>query len=379
MMTDPRGKDFAPGLKEMTPPFIILKLPRRGRLWISLGAIALALFLLALLFTQEVLNPRASQARAQARPQPEEDIQQPPAPVPPPAATSLLKKSTVFTVYGRAFGRAPILGRLGTYKDLDMMAADLPKWAEPIKKYNDGKSVVPGIHLIYAMAAPCQERPDCLNYVEGAVHSLVDDYIKPAAARGWVVILDTQLGRSNPAAQVNRMIEKGYLKYDNVHVAIDPEFHLYPDKTNPGVPIGTVEASQINEAQKILDDYVKAQGLKTKKVLIVHQFGDEDIHDGVPFMIEHKKELKTFENVELVVDMDGLGTPQLKIWKYNRIADPSIYPFLEYRGIKVFYPNQWEKAGHYDRPPMTIEQLFGVVPAFGRLRAIAKPDVVIIA
>jgi hypothetical protein len=175
------------------------------------------------------------------------------------------------------------------------------------------------------------------------------------------------------------MIEKGYLKYDNVHVAIDPEFHLYPDKTNPGVPIGTVEASQINEAQKILDDYVKAQGLKTKKVLIVHQFGDEDIHDGVPFMIEHKKDLKTFENVELVVDMDGLGTPQLKIWKYNRIADPTVYPFLQYRGIKVFYPNQWEKAGHYDRPPMTIEQLFGVVPVFGKLRAIAKPDVVIIA
>jgi len=358
---------------------MILKLPRRGRLWIGLGVIALALLLLTPLFTQKLLNAPASGAGMPARPQAGEVIHEPPPPMPPPAATSLLKKSTVFTVYGRAFGRAPILGHFGTYKDLDMMAADIPKWTEEIKKYNDGKSVVPGIHLIYAMAAPCQERPDCLNYLEGAVHSLVDDYIKPAAARGWVVILDTQLGRSTPLAQVNRMIEKGYLKYDNVHVAIDPEFHLYPDRTNPGVPIGTVEASQINEVQKVLDDYVKTQGLKTKKILIVHQFGDADIHDGVPFMIEHKKDLKIFENVELVVDMDGLGTPQLKIVKYNKIADPIVYPFLEYRGIKVFYPNQWEKAGHYDKPPLTIEQLFGVVPAFGKLRAIAKPDVVIIA
>ena len=379
MMTDPAGKDFALGLTEMTPLTIILILPRRGRLWIGLGAIVLALPLLTLLFTQELLNPPASQAATRTRPQSGKDLQEPPQPVPPAAASSLLKKNTVFAVYGRAFGRAPILGHLGTYKDLDMMAADIPQWTEPIKKYNNGKSVVPGIHLIYAMAAPCQERPDCLNYLEGAVHSLADDYIKPAAARGWVVILDTQLGRSNPVAQVNRMIEKGYLKYDNVHVAIDPEFHLYPDKTSPGVPIGTVEASQINEVQKILDDYVKAQGLKTKKILIVHQFGDENIHDGVPFMIEHKKDLRTFENVELVADMDGLGTPQLKIWKYNRIADPRVYPVLEYRAIKVFYPNQWEKAGHYDKPPMTIEQLFGVVPAFGRLRAIAKPNVVIIA
>ena len=296
-----------------------------------------------------------------------------------PGAIGLLEKSTVFSVYGRAFGRAPILGHLGTYDGFDMMAADIRKWTDEIKKYNDKKPVVPGVHLIYAMAAPCLPRGDCLNYLEGAVPNIVDNYIKPAAARGWIVVLDTQLARSNPVEQIRRMIDKGYLKYDNVHVAIDPEFHLYPDKTTPGVPIGTVDAAQINEVQKILDGYVKSQCLKTKKILIVHQFGDSNVNDGVPFMIENKKDLKVFENVELVVDMDGLGTPELKVWKYNRITDASVYPAVKFGAIKVFYPNQWEKAGHYDRPPMTMEQVFGIQPVIGRLRMATKPNIVIIA
>jgi hypothetical protein len=306
-------------------------------------------------------------------------LQEPVAPGTPYRAVGLLEKNTVFSVYGRAFGRAPILGHLGTYSNFDTMAADIPKWTNEIKKYNDQRPIVPGVHLIYAMASPCLSRGDCLNYLEGGVHSIVDDYIKPAAARGWIVVLDTQLGRSNPVEQIHRMIDKGYLKYDNVHVAIDPEFHVYPKSPVPGVPIGTVDAAQINEVQKILDDYVKAQSLKTKKILIVHQFGDSNIKDGVPFMIENKKNLKTFDNVELVVDMDGLGVPELKVWKYNRLIDPKVYPFIKFGAIKVFYPNQWEKAGHYDKPPMTMEEVFGIQPVTDRLRMAAKPNMVIIA
>ncbi len=358
---------------------LTLRLSTHARIWICLGALALLAVLTAVLIRGNLLTRRMEKVSAPGDvPAPQASTLRTPPP-PPPSPEGLLEKNTVFTVYGRAFGRAPILGHLGVYKNFDAMAAEIPKWTNPIEKLNEEKTVVPGVELIYAMAAPCEERANCLNYLEGAIHSLEEDYIKPAAARGWIVVLDTQLGSSTPAAQVNRMIEKGYLKYDNVHVAIDPEFHLYPGRSTPGVPIGTVEASDVNKAQRILSDYVSSQHLKTKKILIVHQFGDAIIHDGVPFMIEHKKNLKTYENVDLVVDMDGLGTPQLKIWKYNRIADPKAYPFLEYRGIKVFYPNQWEKAGHFDKPPLTMEQLFGIEPVLGRLRAASPPDVIIIA
>ncbi len=294
-------------------------------------------------------------------------------------ADGLLETSTVFSVYGRAFDIAPLLGHLGTYKDFDEMAADIPKWVDEIEKYNDGRKIIPAVHLIYAMAVPCDLHGFCLDYLETAVPRLVEHYIKHAAERGWIVVLDTQLGRSDPVTQVNRMIDKGYLKYDNVHVAIDPEFHVYPEREIPGTPIGTIDAAEINDAQKILDDYVRAQGLKTKKILIVHQFGDPNVNDGVPFMIENKKSLQAFENVELVIDHDGLGSPVLKVIKYNLITDPAVYPFIRFRGIKIFFPDPWDKAGHFDKPPMTMEEVFGVKAVLGRLRIKIKPNVVIIA
>jgi hypothetical protein len=294
-------------------------------------------------------------------------------------AQSLLQGNTLFSVYGRAFGTAPILGRLGVYRNMDAMMEDIRPWIEGIKKYSDKKGVVPGIHLIYAMATPCKPKDDCLLYLEGKEKNLVENYILPAARRGLVVVLDTQLGKSSPAVQIRRMIDKGYLQYDNVHVAIDPEFHVYNDNPSPGIPIGAVQAAQINEVQCMLDDYVREQRLATKKILMVHQFGDANVNDGVPFMIQNKKLLRNFENVDLVIDMDGLGAPAIKVTKYNKITDSRVYPFIRFRGIKIFFPNKWEKAGHFDKPPMTLEEIFGLRPVPGRARMKTKPDVIVIA
>jgi len=293
----------------------------------------------------------------------------------PPVPSGLLETNILFTVYGRGFGICPILGHLGTYTDTDMMAADIAPWVTKIQAAN-GRGVVPGIHLIYGLAIPCTGTGSCLKYLD---EDLVERYILPAQERGWVVVLDTQLGSSDPVAQINRMIERGYLKYDNVHVAIDPEFHVVPGEQVPGIPIGTVEASEINAAQEILSRYVETEGLRTKKILIVHQFGDRAVLDGVPFMIQHKEDVRDFENVEFVIDADGLGPPATKVRKYNLMTDARVYPFVRFRGIKVFYPNQWEQRGHFDKPPMTIDQVFGLAPIPGGLRMAEPPNVFIIA
>ncbi len=289
----------------------------------------------------------------------------------------LLETSTLFAVYGRAFGVAPILGHLGTYKRLDDMAADTQQWVQKIAAVNDGKQVTIGIHLIYAIAVPCTKKnTDCVQYLSG---DLVKEYIEAAAKRGWVVILDTQLGRSNPIEQITHIKEQGYLKYDNVHVAIDPEFHASTAQVNPGIPVGTVSASDINAVQEILNAYVESEHLKTKKILIVHQFGDAAVHDGVPFMVQQKKTLRSYPNVELVIDADGLGSPAVKIWKYNALTDTQMYPAVGFRGIKIFFPNRWEQNGHFDKPPMTVDEIFGVTNAPGARRMASKPNVVIIA
>lgn len=292
---------------------------------------------------------------------------------------SLLAQNTLFTVYGRAFNFAPILGHLGTYKSFEEMEKDIQPWIQGIDKRNDGKGVIPGIHLIYAMAIPCKPYDDCLLYLEGMVKDVVGTYIEPAAKRGWMVVLDTQIGKSTPVEQVKRIIDKGYLKYENVVVAIDPEFHVYPGRKRPGTPIGVIQASQINDAQQMLDDYVRAQNQPKKKILIVHQFGDPNVNDGVPSMIQNKKDLKTYDNVDLVIDVDGFGEQAVKVTKYNRITDSKVYPIIKYRGIKVFFPNKWESRGHYDKPPMNLDQIFGLEPAKDGPKMNAKPDVLIIA
>ena len=320
--------------------------------------------------------------RTAAPPQPEAPVQKTVVipPPPPPDPVSMLEKSTIFSVYGKAFNMAPILGRLGTYENFDAMAADTKPFVQQIAKVNDGKTVVVGMHLIYGLAIPCAPKaPACLQYLEGATGDLVENYIKPAAARGWVVFLDTQLGRSTPAAQVQRMIDKGYLNYDNVHVAVDPEFHLYPDKDLPGTPVGTITAEQVNAAQELLDGVVVKNHLKTKKILMVHQFGEALIRDRIPVMIQDKGTLLHVKNVDLVIDADGLGSPAVKVTKYNAITDSQEYPPIRFRGIKVFFPNQWEKHGHFDRPPMSVEEVFGIKGVSANVRMATKPDIVIIA
>jgi hypothetical protein len=302
-------------------------------------------------------------------------------PAKPPAAklSSIFPGNTLFTVYGLTFDRAPILGHLGTYKNFAEMEKDIQPKVQEIRQRNDRKGVVPAIHLIYAMAIPCKPKDDCLMYLEGRVKNLAGEYIEPAAKRGWMVVLDTQIGKSNPVDQVKRIIDKGYLKYENVAIAIDPEFRTRNESKTPGRPVGTVPADQINKVQQMLDDYVRNQKQAKKKVLIVHQFGDPNVNDGVPFMIEDKKNLKTYDNVDLVINMDGFGKQDVKTVKYNKITDSKIYPFIKYRGIKVFYPNRWEKRGHYDKPPMNWDQIFGLKPTEGGAKIRVKPDVVIIA
>ena len=304
----------------------------------------------------------------------------PPTPTPTPwRASSYLADRTLVTVYGRAFGVAPILGRLGSAQSFSDVAADVGRFYDRILALNDGKTIVPAIHLIYALAIPCEPNDDCLLYLEGTDPDIVKHYVEPAAARGWPVILDTQLGRSDPVTQVKRMIAKGYLNYDNVHVAIDPEFSSVPGHDTPGIPVGTVDASEINQVQQILDEHVRRLRLPHKKILIVHQFGDANVDDGVPYMIRNKPSLRTFENVDLVIDADGFGGPDIKVKKYNLITDPEVYPMIQWRGIKLFLPNPHERAGHYDQPQMTIEEVFGKDETPGGLRVKHKPNVIILA
>jgi hypothetical protein len=289
---------------------------------------------------------------------------------------SIVKSSPVITVYGRSFGVAPILGMLGDLNSFDELEHSIAPWVQATEELAQAPVTV-APHLIYALARPCQGEDDsCLIFLDGSGVDLVNEYILPAQERGMGVVLDAQMGRLSPSFFVRRMIDMGYMAYPNVHIALDPEFATQPGQNMPGHPIGWLSANAINEAQRILADYVRSENLSHKKIMIIHQFVDE-LSDSWS-MVSRKRDIATFPEVDLVFDADGFGSPDAKIHKYNAITNPEAYPHLQWRGIKIFQHNKYAPR-FSDTPVLTPRQLFGLDPTRSGWRMWAPPHLIVLA
>ena len=299
-----------------------------------------------------------------------------PSATPIPAPQSWLRDTTLLTIYGRGFGIAPILGMLGSDGSPDDMARQAQPYVQGIQAANGGKGVRLAIHLIYGLATPCGPHDNCLAYLDDAGTDIVRQYIQPAAKRGWLVVLDDQLGLSTPAAEVRRIIARGYLRYDKVVVALDPEFRTRSAAQTPGIPVGNVSAAEINAAAREVSVYARHNPTRHRRLLLVHQF-------QVP-MIANRGALQTrLPDVDPVIVADGFGDPGTKAAVYAALFGPRAPP-VPFRGIKLFFPNPYEQAGHGDNPMMTWPQVFGRAPAYyaydGKNYWVRPPpDVVIIA
>jgi LysM repeat protein len=245
-------------------------------------------------------------------------------------------KRTWLTYYGRP--NIPVMGILGEHDVVTLTQILKEKAAEYDRVNGPTLTVQPAIHLVHGMAtvAP-NEDGSHLAYLTDAE---LLPYIEHALREDVAVILDVQVANLTPAAAISRTLE--YLKYPNVHLAMDPEFAMsYPGQRVPGNPIGYVTAEQVNEAQRVIADYMRAQGIAGKRLLLVHQFQSD--------MIVGKEKLDpTFPEVELVLSVDGFGVPYVKIWKYNALVDESS-PFTSF---KIFY--------RWDEPVMTPAQALGI-------------------
>lgn len=295
-------------------------------------------------------------------------------PAPPPKPVSWLRNATLLTIYGKQFNDTPILGRLGFDRGWDDLRRQVAPFWQGVHANNGGKKIHVAVHLIYAIATPCPGNGKCLGYLDDAGTDIVHSYILPAARRHLLVVLDDQLGLSNPVAEVRRMIARGYLAYDNVVVALDPEFRSTPGQDTPGIPVGSVSAGEINAAQALIGQYARRHHLRHRKLLIVHQFRD--------FMIQHRETLRhDLEYVDLAVVADGFGDPATKADVYNAILGQGSRG-VTWRGIKLFYPNPLEQAGHFDNPMLTWPQVFGrswIYVNGKRWSIYPPPDIVVIA
>jgi hypothetical protein len=259
---------------------------------------------------------------------------------------SILDNCQIVAYYGHP--RTRQMGILGEYTVADLAGREggldygrpnLKTLAAQYDAANGEKCVVPGFHIVYGTV-----------WRGGEIGIIGEEYLMPyieyAEREGMIVILDHQLGKYSVAASITRMLP--YLRYQSVHLAIDPEWHT----TRPALEIGSVTGDEINQAQALIQQYLDENGIPGKKLLIVHQFKQS--------MIRARDAVHAdFPRVDLVHMADGYGPPAVKGAQYDRNAEATN---LSLKGFKLFFQVPFRRWG-YDRPRMTPEAVLLLQPA----------------
>jgi hypothetical protein len=252
-----------------------------------------------------------------------------------PSQEHLLPANRILLYYG--FAGNPNMGILGEYEPEQVLAL-LQEEAANYEAADPDRPVKIGFELIASVA---QSWPGPENlYIADASREILDRYTQFAADNDMLLFLDVQMGFKEPKEDYGGLEE--WLLQPHVHLGIDPEFHMRGEEL-PGQDIGQVTAAEVTEAQHYLAD-LSAQHDLPAKVLIVHQF-----HHS---MIEEKDQLAPVNGVDLVIDMDGWGSPALKEETYTVVITEEP---IEYNGIKLFY--------QLDDPLMTAEEVLALDPS----------------
>ncbi|TAJ21670.1 MAG: hypothetical protein EPO65_01020 [Dehalococcoidia bacterium] len=234
---------------------------------------------------------------------------------------SIFATGQVLSYYG--FPGVPTMGVLGEYQPAEAMRQAVAQ-AAAYDALNGARTVTPALHLITAVAQASPGNDG--TYLGRLPMSTVMEYADIAAAQGGLLILDIQIGWSNPLLEVRGYEEA--LLLPHVHVALDPEFATRRKGYPPGEAIGSVTGDEVNAVQRYLGDLVRVNGLPPK-ALIVHQFRDD--------MVLQPEAITSVPGIDLVIDMDGWGGPGAKLGGYERYAQSYYAPFA---GFKLFY--RWD-------------------------------------
>jgi hypothetical protein len=242
-----------------------------------------------------------------------------PAQAPYPKAGALLPFNRIVAYYGNFYSRG--MGVLGEYSEevmLEKLRGEVAAWeaADPTTP------VIPAIHYI---ASTAQESPGASGLYSAMMpDSQVDIALALAKKVDGVVFLDFQVGLNSLQKELPEY-EK-YFAMPNVHLGIDPEFAMH-NGARPGTVIGSFGAADINYAAQYLANLVQEHDLPPK-VLVIHRFTKD--------MVTNYKKIMPLPEVQIVMDMDGWGSPQRKQNTYYHVI--SSEP-VQFTGFKLFYKN----------------------------------------
>lgn len=281
-----------------------------------------------------VPSPRAKPKRSAFNISPNDSARWP-VKAPPPLPESLIPEHRIVAFYGNPLSkRMGILGELPPEEMLSRLEKVATEWAAA----DSGQKVLPALHLIATVAQgyPGPARKYRLQMPD----SIIERVANWAEERGWILFLDIQVGVSTVEDELKVLVP--YLKRPYVHLALDPEFAM-KDGKRPGTDwMGRMDASEVNHAIGVLADVVEQQGLPPK-VLVVHRFTRN--------MLTNASQIRLDPRVQVVIDMDGWGSPGSKMGAYRWFV---VRHPVQYTGFKLFYKN--------DKPMMTPEQVLELYP-----------------
>ncbi|HEY4501324.1 MAG TPA: hypothetical protein VJI70_03645 [Candidatus Paceibacterota bacterium] len=236
-----------------------------------------------------------------------------------PNARAILPFKRVVAYYGNFYSKQ--MGVLGEYpadQMLAMLASTTAEWAAA----DPSTPTVPAIHYIAVVAQESAGKEG--KYILRMPDDQIEHALDLASRINGLVFLDVQVGQSTLEHELP-LLEK-YLKMPQVQLAIDPEFSM-KFGNRPGTVIGTFDAADVNYAAQYLAGLVRDNHLPPK-ILVVHRFTQN--------MLTNYKNIHPLPEVQIVIDMDGFGSKDLKRGTYKRV----IYPEpVQFTGIKLFYKN----------------------------------------
>ncbi len=232
------------------------------------------------------------------------------------------------------------MGILGEYPP-DEMLRRLDREVAAWTKADTLTPVVPALHLIVTVAQGSAGKDG--KWRTRMSDSLIERVYGWAKRRDALLFLDVQVAKSTLQDELPPL-EK-FLIRPNVHLGIDPEFSMKSGHA-PGKRIGTYDARDVNWAVDYLAGLVDKYKLPPK-VLVVHRFTRP--------MLTNASKIKVDPRVQMVIDMDGWGSPRLKQDSYEAYvaSEP-----VQFTGFKLFYKNDVRKKGWRMMRPSEVLALY---------------------
>jgi hypothetical protein len=248
--------------------------------------------------------------------------------VPEPSPGDYDRDALYVALYG--FPGSAVLGALGE-QDAQASVQRAFDVARPYEQF--GRRVVPTFEMLASVAS--WEAGSSGNYTNTHGLSRFREHVTAAIGADMHMVFDLQPGRARFPDQAREY--EAFWRFRNTSIALDPEWRVGPTERPGGGFIGSVDAAEVNETIDYIDDLIRRHDLPPK-MCIVHQF--------TPGMITNKEQIRGTDMVQVVIQMDGFGSLELKRHTWSRtVAD---LPAGAFTGWKNFYDE--------DQPTPTPEE-----------------------